>query len=238
MNKFLALFVCLFCLFGVGCRNETNVVEARVDSNISNSVKIDTVQTPIKTETKPTPTPTGEANVTGVSNQSLLQYVENPKIGERFKPFWIDDKEASDNGFEPFCVRLQIDQKTVEKCGFQDKFGKVLIKPNFEKVFVFSEGLAGFCPETEQLCGYIDESEQEVIKANYQFVGIFSEGLAAISIGDVDYYKYGYVNKQGEFVIKPQYSNGEPFKNGIAKVRLRNLSFCIDKINQKVDCVE
>ena len=47
---------------------------------------------------------------------------------------------------------------------------------------------------------------------------MFSEGLAPIAI--VTNRKYGYINTKGEIVIRAQFDNAAPFKNGIAQVWL------------------
>jgi hypothetical protein len=49
----------------------------------------------------------------------------------------------------------------------------------------------------------------------------FSYGLASVRFYDTinGCYKYGYINKEGAFVIKPQYSEAYPFSEGIAFVR-------------------
>lgn len=240
MNKILVLLVLAICWSDAGCKNGGNITEARTGNSEQAAVEATATQTPLPTAANaaPVPAPTSQANVDITGIQPLLAHIDNPKPGERYKPSWLDDEQKSDNGFEPFCMQREISRKTVEKCGYQDAAGKILIKPAFDKVFVFSEGLAGVCPDVEQLCGYINENGRMIIKANYQSVGVFSEGLGMVAIGDVDYYKHGYLDKQGKFVIKPQYSDGEPFKNGTAQVKLRNLSFCINKKGERVECVE
>lgn len=45
----------------------------------------------------------------------------------------------------------------------------------------------------------------------------FSEGLAAIKIGGV----WGYINREGEFVIKPQFRYAHPFRHGLAWVGIQ-----------------
>ena len=245
MNKFFIAVVFLICVLNIGCKNDADVAQAQAADSEKRSVQLMPARTPIPTVTNSTSTPIatstyqGEANVTLVNPRaSELSYVENPALGEHYKPAWIKPEESSDNGFEPFCMQTMVSGKKAEKCGYQNAKGKVLIKPAFNKVFVFSEGLAGVCPRIDQLCGYINEKGQIVIKANYQSVDVFSEGLAGVLIGDTDYYKYGYLDKKGAIVIKQHYTDGEPFHNGIAKVKLRSLDYCINKKDQEVKCPE
>ena len=43
----------------------------------------------------------------------------------------------------------------------------------------------------------------------------FSEGLAMVCVGE----KCGYINKQNEMVIAPEFDAATPFENGEAKVK-------------------
>lgn len=243
MNKTLLILFIVCCLFFVGCHSAGNVNElfdagvVKQNQSVTNipATPVPTVKTDKKVNQMPTPTP--EYQVKTDEDIPELPYIEHPKLGEHYKPVWIED-EKSDNGFEPFCVQTKIKGKKIERCGYQDADGKVLIKPMFNVAYVFSEGYAGVCPKKDDLCGYINEKGEPVIKANYQFVDVFSEGLAGVKIGDVDYYKYGYINKQNKVVIKLQYTDGEPFKNGVAKVGLRSVRLCINKKDEEVKCPE
>lgn len=241
MKKSLITFVVIVFLLNVNCKFERNVAEAKTDIPEQKSIPITKPQTPEQSNINATPTPTPESRValTVINpNESMLSHNDNPKLGGHYKPFWIEDEEKSDNGFEPFCMNQKINGKIIRKCGYQDAKGNILIKPVFNMVFVFSEGLAGVCPKQEGLCGYINEKGKLVIKW-YQFVDVFSEGLAAVTVGDVDFYKNGYIDKQGKYVIPPQYSDASAFKNGVAKVVVqRSLKKCINTKNEEVKCVD
>lgn len=243
MRKILIIFISLICFLIVGCKSDGNVTQAQTVNVKKESVQTTATRTPIMANTpdKPDNDPlTGaQANVNAVTaRESSLSHIEYPQIGEHYKPFWINDEDVSDNGFEPFCVQIEVGGKITEKCGYQDDKGKISINPTFARTYIFSEGLAGVCPKIEQLCGYINEKGKLVIKTNYQTVGVFSEGLAGVGIVDIDYGKWGYIDKKGNVVIKLQYTDGEPFKNGIAKVKLGSLNYCINRKNKEVECVE
>ena len=240
MSKPLIIFVAQCFLLIVGCHNVGSVVESpdskliKQTSNVASVVPTSDSNAELVRESAPTP----ERRVAKVDMvRTGLYHSDNPRLGEHYKPFWIED-EQSDNGFEPFCVQRKIKGKRIEKCGYQDAEGKVLVKPMFKIVYVFSEGLAGVCPKQDGLCGYINERGKLVIKW-YQCNDKFSEGLAVICIGDTDYYKYGYINKKGKYVIRPQYSNASAFRNGIAEVTVqRSLNKCINKENENVECAK
>jgi len=48
----------------------------------------------------------------------------------------------------------------------------------------------------------------------------FSEGLASIKIGR----KWGYIDKTGKIVINPQFEGADKFSEGLAGVRIGNVS--------------
>ena len=244
MGKFLIMFVLFLCFLILGCKNDASITQAQTVNVNKEAVQLAATQTPIAVNTNNSPSSNlrYQVNVSVLKQrESSLSHIEHPRIGEHYKPFWINDEDKSDNGFEPFCVQMKTAGKTVEKCGYQNDEGKILIEPRFARTYIFSEGLAGACPRIEQLCGYIDKKGQLVIKAVYQLVGNFSEGLGVVTIGAADasdYDKNGYIDKNGKFIIKPQYTDSEPFKNGIAKVKLRNINYCINKKNEEVKCPE
>ena len=116
MNKILLIFVAQCCLIFVGCQSAGNV-ELLSNSNIveQNQSVSNTAPTPlpaIKTTKKasPTPTPKIELKADEIGGMTGLQYIDKPKLGEHYKPGWIEDQQ-SDNGFEPFCVQAKIKGK-------------------------------------------------------------------------------------------------------------------------------
>ena len=86
---------------------------------------------------------------------------------------------------------------------FIDKTGKKAFNQNFEEVKAFSEGLAAV--KTNNLWGYIDLGGKMAITAKFARAFRFSEGLACVMIGDPadGSARYGYIDKDGEYVIKP-----------------------------------
>ena len=83
------------------------------------------------------------------------------------------------------------------KLGEIDKTGKVVINPQFDWAFDFSEGLAAV--EIDGKYGFIDKTGKIVINPQFDWAFNFSEGLAAVEIDG----KYGYINKAGTVVIYP-----------------------------------
>ncbi len=233
----ILLLILITCLLFVCCKQNNNSTYAQTNMLEKNTIQFS--PTPVNSNSSQNEDDKSHVAITvSIPNVQLI-HNDNPKLGEHYKPFWIEDDEQSDNGFEPFCVEAKVKGKIERRCGYQDRKGKILIRPIFYKTFIFSEDLAGVCPKIEQICGYINTKGNFTIKPNYQYAGKFSEGVGLVTVEPKepsDYEKIGYINKQGKYIIKPQYTDGEPFRDGIAKVRLRNLSFCINKKNEEVLC--
>jgi len=121
------------------------------------------------------------------------------------------------------------------KEGFMDMNGNVVLS-GFDAVGGFSEGLAPVLVGDKW--GYIDRTGKVVIQPRWKnnndwpgaAVGAFSDGLAAVTEyaswgvrDDSNYwtYKCGYIDKTGEYVIKPQMRQAcGPFRDGLAAVEV------------------
>lgn len=91
---------------------------------------------------------------------------------------------------------------------------KYVIKPQFDDVWSFSEGLA--LVKIGDRYGFINKEGQYVVNPQFDNAGIrFSEGLVHVIIGD----KWGYINKEGQVVIKPQFDSAGTFSEGLARVK-------------------
>lgn len=78
----------------------------------------------------------------------------------------------------------------------------------------FLEGLAPV--KSEGRCYFIDHNGNKSLETKYKNVGQFHEGLATIT----DYKdRIGYINKNGEVIIKPQFKFARNFSCGLASVR-------------------
>lgn len=127
-------------------------------------------------------------------------------------------------------------------CGFVDRRGQMVISSgHLEKMLDvktvyydsggFSEGLIEFYAEGKG-AGFVDKTGNVVISPDIKFKGGtvmgagFHEGLAGMGVvtgvdengGEI--VKYGYMDRQGAFVIPPQFYTAGAFKNGLAWVGL------------------
>ncbi|MFN6474224.1 MAG: WG repeat-containing protein [Nostoc sp. SerVER01] len=85
------------------------------------------------------------------------------------------------------------------KCGFQDKQGKVVIKPQFDGCQSFSQGLASV--RVDKKWGYIDKTGKFVVIPQFDYADSFFEETALV----VSNGKIGFINKAGQVVIQPQF---------------------------------
>lgn len=115
-----------------------------------------------------------------------------------------------------------------DKYGYIDTSGRVVIEPQFDGAWSFSEGLASV--EVNGKRGYIDKSGRVVIEPQFDGTGSFSEGLAEVGIDD----KWGYIDKSGKIVIEPQFDYTTSFCDGLAVVEIDDKWGYIDKSGRAV----
>lgn len=107
-----------------------------------------------------------------------------------------------DNAPDPFnegLARFSVDNKF----GFFDKTGKVIIQPQFDFAWSFSEGLAAMCTG----CKEEKDGEYSFMKGG----------------------KWGYINKKGEIVIPTKFERASYFENGKAPAKLNGEWLHINK---------
>jgi hypothetical protein len=133
----------------------------------------------------------------------------------------------------PILNNVAFSQKNTPKPSNQVK---LLIPAQFDYASPFSEGLARV--KIGQKWGYIDKQGKLVIPAQFdgydvdapvplfnlsamdkqplrmRYPGNFSQGLAPVKVGE----KWGYINKQGKFVIPPKFTCADDFSEGLAAV--------------------
>ena len=116
--------------------------------------------------------------------------------------------------------------------GYIDINGKVIIEPRFLDAGDFHEGCSivllekhwGCIDKTGKLLFTHDFSEFKPNRVD----GHYSEGLLSVFsveyIGDVPFKmfqeKYGYINKTGQLIIKPQFHYAKAFADGLAAVKV------------------
>ncbi len=130
------------------------------------------------------------------------------------------------------------------KWGYVDRAGTVVIKPQFSHAGRFSEGLAlvwtGGAPLTDPIVtsfvkmGYINATGRWVIHSRFQyyFFDNFSEGVVPFR---EQFSKWGYMDRMGKIVIRPQFDWAGNFSRGIAPALLGGKCAHIDKTGRVTD---
>ncbi len=126
------------------------------------------------------------------------------------------------------------------KYGFKDQAGKTIIKPEYDKAFEFSEGLAGVRQNGKW--GFIDKTGREIVKPRYDYVGSLHNGIAYVNTGGkVDGYgnpnggKWGLMDKTGKEIIPPKYDEVyRYFSGGYTIVGLNGKYGVIDTTGREI----
>ncbi|HQU86611.1 MAG TPA: WG repeat-containing protein [Pyrinomonadaceae bacterium] len=139
--------------------------------------------------------------------------------------------------------------KVNNKYGFIDKFGNIVIEPQFQGVYDFSDGLAKIYTNGEFDTAYIDETGKIAIEPKFDIGSNFSEGFAWVGfdpekkpykLGSLTLYSsqgthsfnynIGFIDKTGKFITEPIFTFAGNFSEGLAFVRTKDNKFgFIDK---------
>lgn len=165
--------------------------------------------------------------------------------------FVVKRKLASASDFSEGLAAIKQGQR---KVGYIDNTGKYVIQTRLcSSGHAFSDGLA--LVRIGGKYGYIDKNGEIVMQLQSATdAKDFSEGLAAVGIGeirrrsitekmrDLMVYNprglisrqitsgtYGYINKQGDMVIRPQFSQASRFSQGLAAVQMEGKFGYINK---------
>jgi hypothetical protein len=125
------------------------------------------------------------------------------------------------------------------KVGYINSTGKIVIEPQYDYGWKFSEGFA--CVVVNGKTGFIDESGSYLIKpqfsSTYGCYTEFREGFAPVHINDVrkikrnwiDKSKWGFVDTKGKVTFFPNVNYVSGFREGLAFFKKGNLTGYMDK---------
>ena len=143
--------------------------------------------------------------------------------------------------FTPDGLCMVRDYET-EKWGFINKKGEYVIKPRFDEVEDFSEGLARV--KVDGKYGYVDYEGKMVVKPQFDIAEDFSEGLAQVIIDTYEWHqeddgrqwqirKIYYIDKAGNYVSEAHFLASR-FCHGLARVMVDGKYGFIDKTENMV----
>lgn len=101
-----------------------------------------------------------------------------------------------------------------DKAGFVDISGNIVIKPQYEAVSSFYDGLAIAAYNSDVGMGMINKKGEIIIPMKYHDFLDYSEGFLGVRIGE----KWGYVDEMGREVTPIIYDEVYSFENGRAVV--------------------
>lgn len=105
--------------------------------------------------------------------------------------------------------------KIGELYGYEDRVGKIVIKPAYRRALPFSDGYAAAVPK-EGTWGYgvIDKTGSFISPTKFGTIRQFSEGLAAAQLDPNG--KWGFITPSGEAAIPFKFDQVGNFSNGLA----------------------
>lgn len=117
--------------------------------------------------------------------------------------------------------------------GVIDKDGKNILKPTFEEMTMFENGLSRF--KKNNMWGLINEKGvillQPKFETEYVFCKLgFNDGLISVNKNG----KYGYYSEKGSLVIEHKFDFTEQFCDGIAWVELNGKYCFINKLGKYI----
>jgi hypothetical protein len=121
---------------------------------------------------------------------------------------WVPNNDENFTG-----CRIMFHNKRLDRFGFKDDKGTVVIPAIYSGAQFFSEDLAGI-QYPKGKWGYINCAGRIAIEPQYEFVYFFSEGLGAVKRNG----KWGFVDTNGKPVIPFEYEQPEQFKHGLVKL--------------------
>ncbi|MBL0308370.1 MAG: WG repeat-containing protein [Bacteroidetes bacterium] len=103
-----------------------------------------------------------------------------------------------------------------ERYGFINHSGKIAISIRYSDAVPFSEGVAAVALDSNWF--FIDHAGVQLFFDGFHNVSSFHDSLCAATKDGIN---WGYINKEGIFVIQPLYESAENFENGYAIISKR-----------------
>ncbi len=106
--------------------------------------------------------------------------------------------------------------RRIDQFGFINEFGQFVIQPQFQMASHFQEGLAHILVKGNH--GYVNKRGEWFTVPPADSCESFFEGRALFWIKKRG---WGYIDIKGRVAIKPSYKAAEPFREGLAAVRVK-----------------
>ncbi|ACB85126.1 WG repeat-containing protein [Natranaerobius thermophilus] len=205
------LIVFLFTLLIlVGCNNETEVKESKEMEEPTTTVKgiedFNFIVEPKYEDAWPF-----SEGLARVKLDGLWGFVDEDGKEE------IEPKYEHASRFSEGYSSIRLDGES----GYIDKTGEYLKEPKFDRALSFNDGIA--LVELDGKQGIIDEKGNYVIEPVFDSLKpTIANNLIVASPHEKDGNYYGYINKEGEYIIDPNYSRAKNFSKGLAAVECKD----------------
>lgn len=140
--------------------------------------------------------------------------------GEYIVPFTSDSLQLFRLGIEVYCIQ-RVDHEGNQTYALCNTY-RTLTAFDFKYIQTsYADDYPILATDDDYQDGYIDASGQWIIPPVFFYAEPFSEGVAFVQTED----NLGYINQQGEFVLKYTYdelSTAESFSEGVAAVAYKN----------------
>lgn len=158
------------------------------------------------------------ASKTTSASWTFIDHHNRPLFQKQFQ----NARQVSEN-LAPVCVATDEHSK---RWGFINKEGSFVIPPEYLDATSFSEGLSvveiANPDNSARRYTYIDHKNQRLTQ-EFSQARQFSQGLASVS-SDAQEQFFGYINKEGNFVISPRFIQANKFSDGLAFTKRKPLS--------------
>lgn len=114
------------------------------------------------------------------------------------------------------------------KYGYIDSKGQIVIQPQYDFAWGFSEGLASVW--IGDRAGYVDLTGNMIISPKFRYARAFRNGCAEVEVSG----KWGLIDPRGEYIAKPQYKDIRCFSDGLAPAQIAGKWGYINKTGQFV----
>lgn len=128
---------------------------------------------------------------------------------------WLSDVPEGADSLAVFCKKTGWRGRNLRRGYFNANTGEVVIKPQYDHAWVFSEGL-GAVTNGHNEVGFIDSDGHYVITSVFPYIEdvdyLFHEGYCMVpkySGTSKDTVKFGAIDQSGQWVLQPQFDDVE-----------------------------